>query len=87
MHDVIILDLPQGSLLSPAIQLAYVVAIIFTFPLQLYPVCQIFEKKMTNNWMVVNLERFLHDLGCCGGCYVTPWSSFIVVAFAGTTSV
>jgi proton-coupled amino acid transporter len=57
VHDVIILNLPRHSLLSAGIQLAYCLAVVFTFPLQLFPVLQIVEKGHTRGVTTVNLIR------------------------------
>eukprot|EP00668_Euglena_longa_P042185 GGOE01055644.1.p1 GENE.GGOE01055644.1~~GGOE01055644.1.p1 ORF type:complete len:532 (-),score=149.69 GGOE01055644.1:254-1849(-) len=57
VHDVIILNLPQKSLLSCSIQLAYCLAVVFTFPLQLFPVLQVLEKGTRRTPIQTNLFR------------------------------
>eukprot|EP00163_Fabomonas_tropica_P001565 TRINITY_DN1115_c0_g1_i4.p1 TRINITY_DN1115_c0_g1~~TRINITY_DN1115_c0_g1_i4.p1 ORF type:complete len:464 (-),score=81.50 TRINITY_DN1115_c0_g1_i4:319-1710(-) len=79
VHDIIILDLPQNGAVIIFIELLLVVTIVFTYPVQIFPVLQILEGSsmfrkftVTHKTLKVNLARIGIVILTAGVAAVVP---------------
>ncbi|KAL0485312.1 proton-coupled amino acid transporter [Acrasis kona] len=85
VRDIITLNLPQGSVLSYIIKIGFIVALLFTYPIQLIPVSELFDNYLQSIIKFVKSRQnksqvspSVNDDQFAGGVKVAPKLSYVL---------
>ena len=86
VHDIIVADLPSSSIIVKILKTCLLLGILFTYPLQLFPVTQILDSTLSNhisNSNVVHILSRVIAVGCTALVGIFLPSFHIISSFTG----